>query len=93
VISSTVYAFMFMHNADQKMTVFILSFIIITAGVLGLSLGLLFGRGQIKGSCGATEDLPGFGAGEGCSGACASRRDPQSDCQDRHSCRRQRETS
>ena len=71
------------------MTVFILSFIIIAVCMLGLGLSLICGRGQIKGSCGATDDLPGFEVGDGCSGACASKRRHRHDCEGRQSCPRQ----
>lgn len=67
---------------------FILSFIIIAACILGMSLSLLFGKGPIKGSCGATEDLPGFDAEDGCSGACGTKPVDEPDCKHRHSCPR-----
>jgi len=74
------------------MTVFILSFIIIAVCMLGLGLSLMCGRGQIKGSCGATDDLPGFEEGDGCSGACASKRGYRPDCEGRRSCQRRTTT-
>lgn len=69
------------------MIVYVLSFIIIALCVLGLSLSLIYGRGAIKGSCRATEGLPGFEAGDGCSGACGTEQgDEHGDCEHRHSC-------
>lgn len=75
------------------MIVFILSFIVIAFCILGLSLSLIYGRGPIKGSCGATENLPGFDTGDGCSGACGTKRsEERDDCKHRHSCPRQHVT-
>jgi hypothetical protein len=75
------------------MIVFVLSFIVIALCILGLSLSLIYGRGPIKGSCGATENLRGFDAGDGCSGACATKRsDERDDCKHRHSCPAHHET-
>ena len=68
---------------------FILSFIIIALCILGLSLSLIFGRGAIKGSCGATENLSGFDAEDGCSGACGSKAGDQPGCSQHHHCRHQ----
>jgi hypothetical protein len=67
------------------MIVFILSFIIIAMCILGMSLSLLYGRGPIKGSCGATEDIPGLDAGDGCTGACGTKHlDKEHVCARRH---------
>jgi hypothetical protein len=69
------------------MTVFILSFIVMIVFVLALSLSMLFGRPAIRGSCRATENIPGL-AGEGaCSGACGKKKVAGDDAQG-HVCRR-----
>ena len=39
------------------MTVFLLSFAVIVLTILGLGIGVLLGRGPLKGSCGGNEVL------------------------------------
>lgn len=41
------------------MTEFLLTFVIFLLAVMGIGLGLAFGRGPVKHSCKATADLPG----------------------------------
>ena len=69
------------------MIVFILAFIVFALCILGLSLSLIYGRGPIKGSCGATENLRGFDTGDSCSGACGAKRSDERDhCKHRQAC-------
>jgi hypothetical protein len=75
------------------MIIYVLSFIIIALCILGLSLSLIYGRGAIKGSCRATEGLPGFEAGDGCSGACGTKQsDDAVECEHHHSCPNRQKT-
>lgn len=66
---------------------FIVAFFVFLLCVAGLGLSLFYGRGAIKGSCGATENLRGFDAGDACSGACGGREKREADCQQRQHCR------
>jgi hypothetical protein len=43
------------------MTVFILSFVVFALAVSGLSIGLLAGRGGIRGTCGGLNQADGCG--------------------------------
>ena len=49
------------------MTIFILSFLVVSMAVLGMSVGVFAGRRPIQGGCGGKD--PEIGAGIGC-GAC-----------------------
>lgn len=70
------------------MTLFIISFIVMIMVVLALSVRVLFGKPAIKGSCRATDHLPGFEA-DACSGACGRKKNIDCDAQG-HRCRRSR---
>jgi hypothetical protein len=49
---------------EQVMATFFLTFIIVTLSVAGLGLGVLFGRGRLRGTCG------GLASGEDDTCAC-----------------------
>lgn len=51
------------------MSIFIATFIIICIAVIGMAVGVLFGRSAIKGSCGGLNQV---GLAGSCSGACSS---------------------
>ncbi len=55
------------------MALFILTFIVIAVCILGMSLGVLYGKPPIKGTCGGGRDIPGLDAGDTCSGACGNK--------------------
>ena len=56
------------------MTVVALSLLVFLLAAAGLSLGLLFGRGGLRGSCRAMADLPGDDGQCVCSEPCPRRR-------------------
>jgi len=51
------------------MSIFIITFIIITVAVIGMAMGVILGRPAIKGSCGGLNQI---GLAGSCSGACSS---------------------
>ena len=51
------------------MVIFVASFIIIVAAVIGMAVGVLLGRSPIKGSCGGLNQA---GLAGSCSGACSA---------------------
>jgi len=50
------------------MSIFIITFIIITTAVIGMAIGVILGRPAIKGSCGGLNQV---GLAGSCSGACS----------------------
>jgi hypothetical protein len=57
------------------MLVFVISFIVMLICVLGMSLGVLYGRPPIKGSCGNLSHLPGMdGEHTNCCGRCETKK-------------------
>ena len=55
------------------MMIFVFSFIAIALCVLGMSLGVLYGRPPIKGSCGNLKHLPSVkGEQTDCCGGCGN---------------------
>ena len=52
------------------MTIFIITFIIISMAVIGMAIGVIMGRPAIKGSCGGLNQI---GLAGSCSGACSSK--------------------
>lgn len=58
------------------MTVFVITFAVITLAILALAVGLLFGRKGIAGSCGGLNRIGGIEREcPVCSGRCANARD------------------
>jgi len=57
------------------MTVYVLSFVVFALAVTGLSIGLLAGRGGIRGTCGGLNNPDG----QGC-GACGRSASSESGC-------------
>jgi hypothetical protein len=51
------------------MSIFFVTFSIILIAVLGMAIGVIFGRPAIKGSCGGLNQI---GLAGSCSGACSS---------------------
>jgi len=51
------------------MTVFIATFIVIAIAVIGMAIGVIFGKPAIKGSCGGLNQV---GLAGSCSGACST---------------------
>jgi hypothetical protein len=51
------------------MTTYIAAFVILMLVVLGMAVGVLFGRSAIKGSCGGLNQV---GLGGSCGGACSA---------------------
>jgi len=51
------------------MSVFIATFVIIAIAVIGMAVGVIFGRPSIKGSCGGLNQV---GLAGSCSGACSA---------------------
>ncbi len=58
------------------MTIFLLSFVVIAIALLGMGVGVLWGKTNIKGSCGGLNTLGRFGVD--CT-ACAKPCDPAND--------------
>lgn len=56
------------------MTVIVLSLVVFLVAAAGLSLGLMFGRGGIRGSCRAMADTSPDGGACACSEPCPRRR-------------------
>jgi len=52
------------------MTVFIITFIVFSAALVAMAIGVIFGRPAIKGSCGGLNNIDGLGKCEFCSGTC-----------------------
>ena len=51
------------------MSVFIATFIVIAIAIIGMAIGVIFGKPAIKGSCGGLNQI---GLSGSCSGACSS---------------------
>ncbi len=52
------------------MTVFIATFVVFAVAMLALAIGVLLGRGAIKGSCGGLANVDGAADCPYCSGTC-----------------------
>ncbi|MCP4407823.1 MAG: hypothetical protein GY807_08680 [Gammaproteobacteria bacterium] len=57
------------------MALFILTFVVIAVCILGMSVGVLYGKTPIKGTCGGGRNIPGLDAGDACSGVCGNKGD------------------
>lgn len=65
------------------MVVYLLSFAVFAFALFGLGIGVLAGRGTIRGTCGGLNN-PGSGSGSGC-GGCGRSADGEGDCPRRRS--------
>ena len=52
----------------MKMMTLVLTFLLITAVILAMSVGVLFGRKPVQGSCGGLNKIEGMGECELCGG-------------------------
>lgn len=50
------------------MATFLIAFLLFTAVIAGMSIGVMAGRGRIEGSCGGLNQVPGVGSD--CGGTC-----------------------
>ncbi|NND91988.1 MAG: (Na+)-NQR maturation NqrM [Granulosicoccus sp.] len=56
------------------MALFLITFGIMVLAVLGMAIGVIFGRTPIAGSCGGLNAVDGSGTCQSCSRPCAARR-------------------